>query len=252
MKKIIFFFLFVLWFMAFTTTQALAETCQIQYSFDYIDPSTYFLCWPDSGSIATLQTYKTETAAEELSDGLGYPCLTSSGAGCEQEPFADSWANNCYSYDVSCGYNSSFFSINKHVCLDGTFHITEIALRGFSTSSYGHWDVVCATLIKLTSFTATPKSGKVIIRWNTESETDNAGFNLYKAESVDGTYIKINPALIPAQGSSTQGASYEFIDTNVQNRKTYYYKLEDIDLNGVSTMHGPVNATPRLIYRIGK
>ena len=38
--------------------------------------------------------------------------------------------------------------------------------------------------------------------------------------------------LIPAKGASTQGAAYEFIDTNVQNRKTYWYKLEDIDLNG--------------------
>ena len=37
-------------------------------------------------------------------------------------------------------------------------------------------------------------------------------------------------ALIPAQGSTTQGASYEFIDNEVKNRKTYYYKLEDYRL----------------------
>jgi hypothetical protein len=67
---------------------------------------------------------------------------------------------------------------------------------------------------------------------------------------VDGDYIKINDSLISAKGSSTQGVSYEFIDNNVQNRKTYYYKLEDIDLNGTATMHGPVSATPRGIYGI--
>jgi hypothetical protein len=33
----------------------------------------------------------------------------------------------------------------------------------------------------------------------------------------------------------------------VQNRKTYYYKLEDIDLNGTSTMHVPMSATPRWV-----
>ena len=38
-----------------------------------------------------------------------------------------------------------------------------------------------------------------------------------------------------------QGASYEYIDGNAQNRKTYYHKLEDIALNGTSTMHGPVS-----------
>jgi hypothetical protein len=112
---------------------------------------------------------------------------------------------------------------------------------------------VCeATLIELASFTATPKSNEVILEWSTESETDNAGFNIYRSESENGQYTKINDTLIPAQGSSTQGASYEFTDKDVQNRKTYYYKLEDIDLNGTSTMHGPVSATPRLIYGIGK
>jgi hypothetical protein len=101
------------------------------------------------------------------------------------------------------------------------------------------------TIINISTFTATPKAGKVILNWSTASEIDNAGFNLYRAETEDGEYIKINDSLIPAQGSSTQGASYEFIDNDVKNRKTYYYKLEDIDLNGTSTMHGSVSATPR-------
>jgi hypothetical protein len=108
------------------------------------------------------------------------------------------------------------------------------------------------TIINLSSFTATPKYSKVIIQWSTESETDNAGFNLYRSESENGNFIKINTSLIPAHGSSTQGASYEFIDKDVKNRKPYYYKLEDIDFNGISTMHGPMSATPRLFYRRGK
>jgi hypothetical protein len=110
--------------------------------------------------------------------------------------------------------------------------------------------VCAATLIELASFAATPKSAEVILQWETESEIDNAGFNLYRSASENGEYIKINDSLIPAQGSSTQGASYEFVDTDVKNRKTYYYKLEDIDLNGTATMHGPVSATPRWLLGI--
>jgi hypothetical protein len=115
-----------------------------------------------------------------------------------------------------------------------------------------HYQGVTATLITLSSFTATPKAGRVIIQWITEAETDNAGFNIYRAESENGEYTKLNASLIPAEGSSTQGASYDFTDNNVLNRKTYYYKLEDIDLSGTSTMHGPVSARPRLIYGVGK
>jgi hypothetical protein len=102
------------------------------------------------------------------------------------------------------------------------------------------------TLIELVSFSAQPLHRAVRLTWATEAEIDNAGFNLYRAESEDGQYVKINDALIPAEGSSVQGASYEFVNKNVKNRKTYYYKLEDIDGSGQSTFHGPVSAKPNL------
>ncbi|MCX5905355.1 MAG: hypothetical protein NTV89_18230 [Proteobacteria bacterium] len=138
-----------------------------------------------------------------------------------------------------------------------TQSLTEIRLTDIGGSNFQRAFIVGATvcnaeitLVKLASFTAAPKSGKVLIQWATESEIDNAGFNLYRAETENGEYKKINTALIPAKGSSTQGASYEFVDSNVKNRKTYFYKLEDIDTSGVSTLHGPVKATPRLIFRL--
>jgi hypothetical protein len=108
------------------------------------------------------------------------------------------------------------------------------------------------TLIELAYFTAIPGAKSVILTWGTEAETDNTGFNLYRAESEQGEYKQINTSLIPAKGSPVQGARYEFLDTMVKNRKTYYYKLEDIDLSDTSTMHGPISATPRWIYGLGK
>ena len=81
-------------------------------------------------------------------------------------------------------------------------------------------------------------------------EIRNAGFNLYRSGSRDGEYIQINDFLIPAEGSPSEGATYQFVDENVKNRNTYYYKLEDIDLYGKSTIHGPVGAVPRMIYGI--
>jgi DNA-binding sugar fermentation-stimulating protein len=108
----------------------------------------------------------------------------------------------------------------------------------------------CQTLIELSSFIAKPGNGKVTLNWTTESEIDNAGFNIYRAASENGEYVKINDSLIASKAGAAQGASYQFIDSNVRNRKTYYYKLEDIDLRGNSTMHGPVSATPKWIFGI--
>jgi hypothetical protein len=106
---------------------------------------------------------------------------------------------------------------------------------------------ITPTVVKLSSFTATPADRAVILTWTTASEIDNAGFNLYRSESETGGYVKINSSLIPAQGSPTSGATYQYVDNNVKNRTTHYYKLEDIDLNGKSTLHGPVSAMPRRV-----
>ena len=107
----------------------------------------------------------------------------------------------------------------------------------------------CTTVIELSSFTATPANRKVILTWKTESEIDNAGFNVYRAQSEDGEYIKINGALIPAEGTSTKGSVYHYVDGDLVNGETCYYKLEDIDTSGFSSMHGPVSATPKGIKR---
>ncbi len=110
----------------------------------------------------------------------------------------------------------------------------------------GIGDACDPTVIDLSGFEAVPGNRIVALIWSTASEIDNAGFNIYRAEG--GQYVRINEELIPAEGSATEGAVYEFVDEDVRNRKTYTYRLEDIDLNGVSTLHGPVSATPRLVY----
>ena len=159
------------------------------------------------------------------------------------------------------GLTRAYFYGNAPYLVQGVFYgcssnfsvCYSAGATGFTTPTwYGYPAAVCApTAITLSTFTAKPFNSEVILKWATETELDNAGFNLYRSEAENGQYDKINASLIPAQGSPIQGASYEFTDTDVQNRKTYYYKLEDIELNGTSTMHGPVSAKPRLIYGRG-
>ncbi|OQZ02320.1 MAG: hypothetical protein B6D34_11335 [Candidatus Brocadia sp. UTAMX1] len=94
------------------------------------------------------------------------------------------------------------------------------------------------TAVELASFTAASAGGgKVSLHWETATEVDNAGFNIYRSKFPDGTYKKINNGLIPAPGNATTGATYSFEDT--PGRGTFYYKLEDVDFYGESTMHGP-------------
>ncbi len=115
---------------------------------------------------------------------------------------------------------------------------TQYAPGGICDYCTGKCDL--STAISLSSFTAKPSRKSVILNWTTETEIDNAGFNIYRADAKDGKCIKVNAELIPAEAGAVSGASYQFIDTTVQNRfKTYYYKLGDVDFNGFETIHEP-------------
>jgi len=111
---------------------------------------------------------------------------------------------------------------------------------------------VNTTLINLSEFKAIPGDTAVTLKWVTESEVDTEGFNVYRAESVDGQYEQVNDLLISARGSATEGALYIVTDDGLTNRQAYYYKLEDMDQSGKATMHGPVSATPRWIFGLLK
>jgi hypothetical protein len=81
------------------------------------------------------------------------------------------------------------------------------------------------------------------ITWTTESELDTIGFNLYRADSVDGEYTKINEELIPPASDPFIGGEHTFIDENVTRGNIYYYQLETVDRNGNTTRTDPINLT---------
>jgi hypothetical protein len=100
------------------------------------------------------------------------------------------------------------------------------------------------TLVELSYVKATSRKSAGLLEWATETELDNAGFNLWRSEKKNGDYARINPYFIPAEGEAGFGAEYSYTDYDVQNGVIYYYKLEDINVYGTSIFHGPVPAIP--------
>ncbi len=96
------------------------------------------------------------------------------------------------------------------------------------------------TAVELASFEVEANDGRVMIIWQTGTEIDNAGFNIYRAASPEGPWRKINSMLIAAEGDAVSGASYTFADT--PGRGIFYYQLEDVDYFGVTTLHDLVKA----------
>jgi hypothetical protein len=80
----------------------------------------------------------------------------------------------------------------------------------------------------------------ILVEWSTASELSTVGFNIYRSESKDGPYEKVNQALIPASTDPLGGGDYSYRDTTVTAGTTYFYQLEDVDSSGSNEKYGPI------------
>lgn len=97
--------------------------------------------------------------------------------------------------------------------------------------------------VTLADFMAAQQGAAIEVLWETNSEINNRGFNLYRGVSPAGYDRQLNAALIPSQGQGAPGGfTYTWLDdADLVSGTTYYYWLEDIDVNGAATRHGPVS-----------
>ena len=79
-----------------------------------------------------------------------------------------------------------------------------------------------------------------MLSWETGSEVDNLGFNIYRADSPEAEMVRINPAMILSKAmGSTSGAYYEFLDEYPEASSAFYW-LETVDFALTKTLYGPI------------
>jgi uncharacterized repeat protein (TIGR01451 family) len=112
--------------------------------------------------------------------------------------------------------------------------------------------ITAPTRITLQSFSAlsgTDKNGanRVLLTWKTGGEAHNLGFNVYREQN--GNRVRMNPSVIAGSALLMSGAlpkhagrSYAWIDPSAGVTGSSYW-LEDIDVNGTRTLHGPVSVS---------
>jgi hypothetical protein len=97
-----------------------------------------------------------------------------------------------------------------------------------------------ATAVDLVSFTARGAGSSVLVEWETAQELNNMGFHLYRARNPWGPFTRLTDKLIPGLSGSVVGRKYSFEDKDVTQGELYYYQLEDLDIYGEKTFHGPI------------
>ncbi|MGD9036657.1 MAG: DUF2341 domain-containing protein, partial [Syntrophobacterales bacterium] len=106
--------------------------------------------------------------------------------------------------------------------------------------SIGTDDVSPATAVDLISFTAKGEGSSVLVEWETAQELNHMGFHLYRSKNPWGPFTQLTDKLISNLSSSVVGRKYSFEDKDVTPGEIYYYKLEDMDIYGKKTFHGPI------------
>ena len=76
-------------------------------------------------------------------------------------------------------------------------------------------------------------TGEIVVRWVTESELNNAGFNILRSDKRDGEFTKVH--FRAGQGTTSERTVYEWKDTSAKPNVVYYYQIQDVSLDGEVT-----------------
>ncbi|MBN1178800.1 MAG: fibronectin type III domain-containing protein [Anaerolineae bacterium] len=131
-------------------------------------------------------------------------------------------------------------------------------LRARDTGTYGGADggevedgsSPLPTAVVMAGLDARPERDAIRVTWETGSELELVGFDLYRGRSAGGPYTRLNGAPIVAQYPGMPlGASYAWLDADVQPGETYFYLVEGWDVYGERASLGPVSAmAQRLLF----
>ncbi len=154
------------------------------------------------------------------------------------------------------GGNTTSFPADANHSVDATGNsFTALGVQNFSD-----WTVAepaAPTAVKLNGFAAVRSGDEVKLLWQSGYEARNLGYNIYREQ--DGKRVAITPSLVAGSalvaGNRTRltaGLSYLWYDQlpgsgqrsavrGQQSPVTYW--LEDVDLNGTRTLHGPIALT---------
>jgi uncharacterized repeat protein (TIGR01451 family) len=155
---------------------------------------------------------------------------------------------------VSIAVTATVFSSSSYAVNTATVSSSTSDPDSSNNSSTFSSTIVAPNVVQLTYFqahlrgeglsSADSPSGGVLLEWHTREEIRNLGFNIYR-EDAFGRH-RVNPSIIAGAalfirgGKPQHGAkTYQWIDPAGSIESSYV--LEDVDLNGTHSSHGPIN-----------
>lgn len=129
-----------------------------------------------------------------------------------------------YEWQLGDGASSTGVSTNHAYSSEGSYEVTlTVTDNDGATTTITETIIVSLPPAKVTGVSADVTSNSVSLNWQANSESDLAGYNVYRSNQSGGTYTKLNTALV---------ATSAFLDDSVAAATTYYYKVTAVDIDG--------------------
>ncbi|SEP75586.1 Por secretion system C-terminal sorting domain-containing protein [Neolewinella agarilytica] len=93
--------------------------------------------------------------------------------------------------------------------------------------------------VTMTYFRSSPQTKHIQLEWATASEAHNEGFEVQR--SIDGSSF-VNLGWVNGGGTANEEQTYQFTDDEVQANTTYFYRLQQVDLDGTAAFSQVVSA----------
>ncbi|MCF7913216.1 MAG: T9SS type A sorting domain-containing protein [Candidatus Cloacimonetes bacterium] len=179
-------------------------------------------------------------------DGRPGEVLTETSSGCGYKELS-STLGLCYvnlaSFDTAWAEDDILmWEAFDDAVSQGTVNQTIESSDGVSQYDTNYWGGAFLP-VTLSSFTAVYQGGTPVLQWVTQSEIDNAGWNIFRSNTENmAESMQVNGELITGAGTTTETQSYTFADeVEIEPEHTYYYMLENVDFSGSSEQYGPIS-----------
>lgn len=70
-------------------------------------------------------------------------------------------------------------------------------------------------------------------KWSLASEQDNFGFDVFRGDTEEGEFIKLNENPILGAGTTDETQKYQFRDDTIDPCREYWYYVDSISTDGV-------------------
>jgi uncharacterized repeat protein (TIGR01451 family) len=238
-------------------------------------PAVGFSGGGGSGAIATATVLGTPGTVAQVvvtNPGSGYTSAPTAsfsgggGSGAAATPSLCTFASG--NQLVSCSIGTLDRTSVTTITIDGTAPSALGQITNTATATYTETDtntandsasstvtILAPTVVKMLAIDAVQNKSSVAVTWQTSFEQDNLGFYVWRERAGLGkeranAHIITGSAFFTGKKISPNARrSYRFVDAAPPAGQFVQYWIEDVDLKGAHTMHGPV--TPKLSSATG-